>query len=113
MDNCLFCKIVRGEIPSRKVYEDDLVYAFLDINPLRPVYRSIRQAKPRPARAVNPGPLRFVPFDGGIVSVGHQGRDFCFDNETPRHQVLLQPFELAQRLVDASAVAGLTLKTGL
>ncbi|MEZ5475844.1 MAG: ergothioneine biosynthesis protein EgtB [Steroidobacteraceae bacterium] len=71
----------------------------LSINPLRPVYRSIRQAKPRPARAVNPGPLRFVPFDGGIVSVGHQGRDFCFDNETPRHQVLLQPFELAQRLV--------------
>ena len=38
MDNCLFCKIVRGEIPSRKVYEDDLVYAFHDINPLRPVH---------------------------------------------------------------------------
>lgn len=31
MDDCLFCKIVRGEIPSAKVYEDDLVYAFLDI----------------------------------------------------------------------------------
>lgn len=38
MDNCLFCKIVLGEIPSRKVYEDDLVYAFHDINPLRPVH---------------------------------------------------------------------------
>ena len=38
MDNCLFCKIVCGEIPSRKVYEDDLVYAFHDINPLRPVH---------------------------------------------------------------------------
>lgn len=38
MDNCIFCKIVRGEIPSRKVYEDDLVYAFHDINPLRPVH---------------------------------------------------------------------------
>ena len=38
MDNCLFCKIVRGEIPSRKVYEDDLVYAFHDINPLRPLH---------------------------------------------------------------------------
>ncbi len=38
MDNCIFCKIVRGEIPSRKVYEDDLVFAFLDINPLRPVH---------------------------------------------------------------------------
>ena len=38
MDDCLFCKIVRGEIQSRKVYEDDLVYAFHDINPLRPLH---------------------------------------------------------------------------
>ena len=38
MDNCIFCKIVRGEIPSRKVYEDDLVYAFHDINPVAPVH---------------------------------------------------------------------------
>lgn len=38
MDDCLFCKIVRGEIPSRKAYEDDLVYAFHDIHPLRPMH---------------------------------------------------------------------------
>ena len=38
MDDCLFCKIARGEIPSRKAYEDDLVYAFHDIHPLRPVH---------------------------------------------------------------------------
>lgn len=38
MDNCLFCKIARGEIPSRKVYEDDEVFAFHDINPARPVH---------------------------------------------------------------------------
>ncbi|MFZ2853046.1 MAG: histidine triad nucleotide-binding protein [Rhodocyclaceae bacterium] len=38
MDNCLFCKIVRGEIPSRKVYEDELVLAFHDVNPARPVH---------------------------------------------------------------------------
>lgn len=38
MDNCIFCKIVRGEIPSRKVYEDEDIFAFLDINPLRPVH---------------------------------------------------------------------------
>ncbi len=31
--DCLFCKIINGEIPSKKIYEDDLVYAFLDINP--------------------------------------------------------------------------------
>ncbi len=38
MDDCLFCKIVRGEIPARKVYEDDEVLAFHDINPLRPLH---------------------------------------------------------------------------
>ena len=38
MDNCIFCKIVRGEIPSRKVYEDEQVYAFHDINPVAPVH---------------------------------------------------------------------------
>ena len=38
MDNCLFCKIIAGEIPSSKVYEDEYVYAFRDINPQAPVH---------------------------------------------------------------------------
>ncbi len=38
MENCLFCKIIRGEIPSGKVYEDENVYAFRDINPQAPVH---------------------------------------------------------------------------
>ena len=33
MNDCLFCKIIKGDIPSYKVYEDDKVYAFLDVNP--------------------------------------------------------------------------------
>src|SRR6476660_10272369 len=36
--NCIFCKIVRGEIPSRKVYEDDEILAFHDINPIAPTH---------------------------------------------------------------------------
>ena len=32
--DCVFCKIVKGEIPSKKIYEDDLVMAFMDINPI-------------------------------------------------------------------------------
>jgi len=36
--DCLFCKIVRGEIPSRKVYEDADMLAFHDIHPLAPVH---------------------------------------------------------------------------
>ena len=38
MDNCLFCRIVKGEIPSEKVYEDDQVYSFKDINPQTPFH---------------------------------------------------------------------------
>ncbi len=38
MSDCLFCKIVKGEIPSTKVYEDDLVLAFRDIAPQAPTH---------------------------------------------------------------------------
>ncbi len=37
-ENCVFCKIVRGEIPSSKVYEDDEILAFHDIDPVAPVH---------------------------------------------------------------------------
>ena len=36
--DCLFCKIISGEIPSTKLYEDDVMYAFKDINPQAPVH---------------------------------------------------------------------------
>ena len=36
MENCLFCKIINKEIPSSKVYEDEKIYAFKDINPVSP-----------------------------------------------------------------------------
>lgn len=38
MSDCIFCKIVNGDIPSQKVYEDELIYAFRDINPVAPVH---------------------------------------------------------------------------
>ena len=38
LSDCIFCKIVAGEIPSQRVYEDDLVYAFRDIAPKAPVH---------------------------------------------------------------------------
>lgn len=38
MNDCIFCRIARGEIPSAKVYEDEHVLAFKDINPLAPVH---------------------------------------------------------------------------
>ncbi|MBI4149852.1 HIT family protein [Candidatus Woesearchaeota archaeon] len=36
MTDCIFCKIIKGEVPSSKIYEDDNVYAFLDISPVNP-----------------------------------------------------------------------------
>jgi len=38
MENCLFCRIAAGEIPSRKVFEDDQIFAFEDIHPQAPVH---------------------------------------------------------------------------
>ena len=38
MENCLFCRIIKGEIPSAKVYEDDVCYAFRDIAPQAPTH---------------------------------------------------------------------------
>jgi histidine triad (HIT) family protein len=38
MADCLFCRVIRGDIPSKKVYEDDQVYAFEDINPQAPTH---------------------------------------------------------------------------
>ena len=40
-DDCLFCKIVAGEIPSTKVYEDERVLAFEDVSPMMPVHTLI------------------------------------------------------------------------
>ena len=38
MNDCIFCKIVRGEIPSKKIYEDGELFAFHDIHPVAPVH---------------------------------------------------------------------------
>src|SRR5690242_5845146 len=38
MSDCLFCRIIRGEIPSKKVYEDETVFAFEDVNPGAPTH---------------------------------------------------------------------------
>jgi histidine triad (HIT) family protein len=55
MESCLFCRIVRGEIPSKKVYEDDHTFAFEDIQPQAPTHvlvvpkkhlRGLKEAQP-------------------------------------------------------------------
>lgn len=53
MQDCLFCKIIAGEIPSKKVYEDEYTYAFHDISPQAPVHVLVISKKHIPSVAVH------------------------------------------------------------
>ncbi len=70
----------------------DLKHA-LAANPLHPVYRD-----GLPERG-NPPAAGWCTFAERLAWIGHEGNDFAFDNEGPRHQVFLQGFQLARRLV--------------
>ena len=66
----------------------------LSMNPLGPSYGEL------PAPLVGPTrPLGWLPHQGGVFEVGHRPGSFAFDNESPRHEVLVSPFEIADRLV--------------
>jgi ergothioneine biosynthesis protein EgtB len=69
----------------------DIKHAFWS-QPLRPAYA--------PAKSngnASPWPINFVRFEGGQQRIGHEGPDFAFDNELPRHTVYLHPYSLASR----------------
>jgi ergothioneine biosynthesis protein EgtB len=63
-------------------------------NPTHPAYGALPWTRPGPVGA--PG---WIDHPGGLVAVGHDGPTFAFDNEGPRHDVLLQPFRIARTLV--------------
>ena len=68
----------------------------LSKNPLLPAYTR----KPQSAAEVRAsGPLQFLTFEGGVREIGATGKHFCFDNETPRHRTLVEPYALSDRLV--------------
>ena len=66
----------------------------LGVNPLRPAYH----ATPIPRGRVAPK-CQWIERPGGIELIGYEGTGFAFDNESPRHRVLLQPYALASRPV--------------
>jgi ergothioneine biosynthesis protein EgtB len=66
----------------------------LSCNPLKPAYRGDLRVLPASAH-----PHAFTEFPGGIVEIGCNDNGFCFDNETPRHRLLLNPFEIGSRLI--------------
>lgn len=63
-------------------------------NPLRPIWR-----KPLPPSTENPAVLHWLDLDENLYSMGFSGDGFSFDNEAPRHQVFLNRFSIASRLV--------------
>jgi ergothioneine biosynthesis protein EgtB len=72
----------------------DILHA-LSCNPLLPAW----QSAPALRIAHSAAPLRWLEGPEGIAHVGHGDEGFAFDNETPRHAVLLQPYRIADRLV--------------
>ncbi len=78
MQDCLFCNIIAGNIPSQKVYEDELVYAFRDIAPAAPVH------------------ILIVPKEHLC----------CLNEAKPEHQMLLGHILLtAQKLAKSEGIA--------
>ncbi|MES2423007.1 MAG: ergothioneine biosynthesis protein EgtB [Pseudomonadota bacterium] len=71
----------------------------LSCNPMLPAYLDTP-----PSHHAAPQ-LEWLEFPGGTTTVGHAGPGFAFDNETPRHRVLLQPFSIANRLVTCGEYA--------
>ena len=66
----------------------------LSINPLHPVYREREIQSSDKAL-----PINWISFNEGMYEIGSDGKEFCYDNETPRHKEFLQSFYLADRLV--------------
>jgi ergothioneine biosynthesis protein EgtB len=88
-----FCTLgLNHEQQHQELILTDIKHAFSK-NPLRPVYY---ETLARPG--VTP-PAAWIDIRGGIVEIGHEGPGFAFDNESPRHRVLLPPYRLSSRLI--------------
>ena len=72
------------------------ILSLFAVSPLRPSYR---QPQPKPEAVADVAQVAWITFDGGVHKVGHDGNGFFYDNEGPRHDVLLQQFRLASRCV--------------
>lgn len=79
----------------------DVQHAFWS-NPLHPAY--IRESPPAAIREPS-APLSWIAFDEMAVDIGSDGGSFAFDNEKPRHRVLVGPFAMASRLVSNAEYA--------
>ncbi|MBU6260751.1 MAG: ergothioneine biosynthesis protein EgtB [Burkholderiales bacterium] len=90
---------IQHEQQHQELMYTDILH-LMSLNPLRPAVCA--GAAPAAPSAL---PARWIEHAGGRVEVGHAGAGFAFDNEAPRHAVLLQPHALASRLVSNAEYA--------
>ncbi len=86
---------INHEQQHQELMVTDLKHLF-SCNPLQPIYRS---PSDRLATHTPSNSAVWSSFAGGVTSIGSSAATFVFDNECPRHQTLLQPFEIRNRLV--------------
>ncbi|OVZ57982.1 hypothetical protein CDO44_16540 [Pigmentiphaga sp. NML080357] len=85
---------LQHEQQHQELIATDLKHHFWH-NPLLPAWRPVAGGVPGGA----PGPAAFRRYEAGLAEIGHDGAGFAFDNESPRHRVWIEAFELAQRPV--------------
>jgi ergothioneine biosynthesis protein EgtB len=73
----------------------DILHLFAQ-NPLRPIYKA---PEPLAVDALPCSQAAYVACAGGLMAIGHSGEGFAFDCEGPRHQVFIEPYRMANRLV--------------
>jgi ergothioneine biosynthesis protein EgtB len=100
---------LQHEQQHQELLVTDLKHLF-GLNPLDPVYRAAARA--RAAGATTARPLAWLGFDEAIREIGDDGGGFAFDNERPRHRVLVPAFALASRLVTAGEYAAFVADGG-
>ena len=85
---------IHHEQQHQELLLTDILHLF-SLNPTLPAY----WPEPAPRKGVKAVPQGWIDGPSGVQSIGHDGRGFAFDCEGPRHDVLLQPFALADRTV--------------
>lgn len=94
MSDCLFCKIVAGEIPAEKVYEDEHTFVFLDINPNNPGHTLVLPKKhfenifDIPPETLTPMYVTAQKIAKALKKFGAEGVNLISNNDTAAHQVI-------------------------
>ncbi|MDP2498384.1 MAG: ergothioneine biosynthesis protein EgtB [Candidatus Palauibacterales bacterium] len=83
---------IHHEQQHQELLLTDIKHVF-SVNPLRPAYQDVR---PDPAPVPE---MEWIDFGEGVREIGHDGSGFSYDNERPRHEVYVHPFEIASRPV--------------